>query len=119
MDRKEKKKLRERIGEQLDVSRTRLSDEDARELGQFMDNYADYRGHSKTRTRSFDSWSSDGKYLREETFTETFTEEMGIRSDYSYRDDDGQTGESSTLIVVPHRVDAPIVVKQPFPASSG
>lgn len=98
MDRNEKKKLREYIGEHLDVSGTRLTDEDAQQLGQFIDSYDDYRGHSKTRTRSFDSWSSDGKYTREETFTETFTDEVGIRSDYSYKDDDGQTGQSSTLI---------------------
>lgn len=98
MDRNEKKKLREHIGEHLDVSGTRLTDEDAQQLGQFIDNYDDYRGLSKTRTRSFDSWSSDGKYTRDETLTETFTDEVGIRSDYSYKDDDGQTGQSSTSI---------------------
>jgi hypothetical protein len=98
MDRNEKKKLREHIGEHIDVSGTRLSDEDAQELGNFIDNYDNYRGRSTTRTKSFDSWSSDGKYTRDETFTETFTEEVGIRLDYSYKDDDGKSGESSENI---------------------
>jgi len=98
MDRNEKKKLREYIGEHIDVSGTRLSDKDAQELGQFIDNYDNYRGRSTTRTKSFDSWSSDGKYTRDETFTETFTEEVGIRLDYSYMDDDGKSGESSENI---------------------
>ena len=54
MDRNEKKKRRELIGEYLDVSNARL--------------------------------------------THTFTDDIGIREDYQYRDDDGQTGASSREI---------------------
>ncbi|MGI5162264.1 hypothetical protein [Microbispora sp. CA-102843] len=99
MDREEKKKIRDHIGEYLDVSGTRLTDDEAVFLRDFVDEYDEvHKGRSETRTRSRDGWSSDGKYTREETITDTFTDDVGIRTDYSYRDDDGQTGESSTEI---------------------
>ncbi|MHA3834868.1 hypothetical protein ACXR8F_04005 [Terrabacter sp. AAH1] len=92
----EKKRLRDRIGEHLDVSNARLTDDEAKFLVNFVDEYAEkHRGHSQTRTRSVDGWSSDGKYTRSETFTDTFTQEVGIRQDYEYQDDDGQHGTSS------------------------
>lgn len=97
MDRKEKNRLREHIGEHIDVSSARLTDDEAQFLGDLVDRYDDeYRGRSETRSSSYTGWSSDGKYTRHETFTDTFTDDVGIRADYSYKDDDGQTGESST-----------------------
>src|SRR5690625_3152040 len=90
MDRNEKKRLRERIGEHLDVSGARLTDDEALQLADLVDNYENYRGQSETRTSSYDGWSSDGKYTREVTVTHTFTDDVGIRTDSSYRDDDGQ-----------------------------
>ena len=99
VDRNEKKKLRDHIGEHLDISGARLSDDEAVFLRDFVDDYDEtHKGRSETRTRSHDGWSSDGKYTRVETFTDTFTDDVGIRTDYSYRDDDGQTGGSSTDI---------------------
>lgn len=99
MDRNEKKKLREHIGEHLDVSGARLTDDDATFLGDFVDNYDEnYKGQSESRTRTFDSWSSDGKYTRTEEYTDTFPEEVGVRRECSYHDDDGQSGGSSTEI---------------------
>ncbi|CAM5545528.1 putative protein OS=Streptomyces griseomycini OX=66895 GN=FHS37_001651 PE=4 SV=1 [Streptomyces griseomycini] len=41
---------------------------------------------------------SDGKYTRRETFTDTFTDDVGIRQDYGYQDDDGQSGTSTHVI---------------------
>lgn len=98
MDRDEKRRLREHIGEHLDVSGARMKDDEAEFLGSFIDDYDSYRGRSETRTSSFDGWSSDGKYTRTEEHTDTFTDEIGIRQDYSYRDDDGQSGSSSTEV---------------------
>jgi hypothetical protein len=99
VDRNEKKKLRERIGEHLDVSNTRLTDDEAGFLHDFIGDFDDkYRGQSETRRSSRDGWSSDGKYTRTEELTHTFTDDIGIRVDYQYRDDDGQTGESSREI---------------------
>ncbi|NYG55287.1 hypothetical protein [Nocardioides perillae] len=96
MDRDEKKRLRDRIGESLDVSGTRLTDDEARRLSDFLDEYDNkYRGRSRSRTTSHTGWSSDGKFIRKETFTDTFTDEPGIRQDYEYHDDDGQHGASS------------------------
>lgn len=99
MDRDEKKRLRSRIGKHIDVSHSRLTDEEASFLGEFIDTYEEsYKGQSRTRTNRFTSFSSDGKYTRDEEFTDTFTDEIGIRQDYSYHDDDGQTGGSSTQV---------------------
>lgn len=99
MDRSEKKRVRDHIGEYLDVGKTRMSDDEAAQLGDFVDNYDEvYRGRTESRTSSFTGWSSDGKYTRTEEFTDTFTDDVGIRQDYSYRDDDGQTGGSSSVV---------------------
>ena len=98
MDREEKMRLREHIGKHLDVSSARLKDDEAEFLAEFIDDYDSYRGRSQTQTSSSDGWSSDGKYTRQAEYTDTFTDEVGIRQDYSYQDDDGQTGSSSTEI---------------------
>lgn len=100
MDLHEKRLLRAHIGAHLDLSRTRLTDHEARQLGEIVDNYEKYRGRSDVpHTRSFTDWSSEGKYTRTETTTDTFMEErVGIRSQYTYRDDDGQTGGHTTEI---------------------
>lgn len=98
MDREEKRQLRERIGEHLDVSHTRLTDDEAKRLVDFIDNYDSYRGRSETRTESHDGWGSDGKYTQREEYTDTFTDEVGIREDYSYQNDDGTGGGWSTDI---------------------
>lgn len=99
MDRNEKKRIRDRIGEHLDVSGARLTDDEAAFLEDFVDTYDEtYRGTSDTRTSTHDGWSSDGKFTRTEEWTDTFTDDIGIRQDYAYHDDDGQSGESSTEI---------------------
>ncbi|MEV4536246.1 hypothetical protein AB0J82_20875 [Asanoa sp. NPDC049518] len=99
MDRQEKKRLRDRIGEHLDVSGARLTDDEATRLATFVDEYDEtYKGRTETRTRSRDGWSSDGKYRRRETITDTFTDDVGIRREYEYQDDDGQSGGSSNEI---------------------
>lgn len=99
MDRNEKKQLREHIGKHLDVSASRLTDGEAEFLADFVDTYDDkHRGRTESRESSYTGWSSDGKYTRTEQFTDTFMDEIGIRQDRSYHDDDGQTGQSSTVI---------------------
>lgn len=96
MDRNEKKRLRDRIGNHLDVSGARLTDDEVIFLSAFVDEYDEkHRGRTETRTRSRVGWSSDGKYTRQETFTDTFTDDVRIRQDYEYGDDDGETGTSS------------------------
>lgn len=93
VDRNEKKRLRDIIGEYLDVSNTRLTDNEAVFLvHDFIERYDEFRGRSETRRSSHRSFSSDGRYTRTEEYTYTFTDDVGIREDYQYRDDDGQTG---------------------------
>ncbi len=99
VDRNEKKRLRERIGEQLDLSGVRLTDDEAVFLSDFIDEYDEkYRGRRETRTRSYPGWSSDGRYVRTEKVTDTFTDEVGIRTDQEYWDDDGHSGQSTHYI---------------------
>jgi len=99
MDRNEKKNLRKHIGEHLDVSGARLTDDEATVLGEFIDEYDEkHRDRIVTRKHSHDGWSSDGKYTRTTTSTDTFTNDIGIRQDSSYVDDDGQTDSSSRTI---------------------
>ena len=99
MDRNEKKNLRDYIGEHLDVANARLTDEEAVFLRDFIDGYDEtYKGQSDTHQASHVGWSSDGKYARREEFTDTFTDDIGIRQDYKYHDDDGQCGKSTTEV---------------------
>jgi len=99
VDRNQKKKVREVIGECLDVSKARLSDDDARFLLGFVEDYDDkWKGQSRTRQSSHKGWSSDGKFTRTEECTYTFTDDVGIREDCQYHDDDGRTGGSSREI---------------------
>ncbi|WP_329359775.1 hypothetical protein [Streptomyces anulatus] len=99
MDRHEKTRLRDYIGEHLNLSGTRLTDDEATFLGDFLDKYdTTYKGRTETRNRKRAGWSSDGKYVRHETFTDTFTDEVGIRQDYEFQDDDGQSGTSTNVI---------------------
>ena len=99
MDRYEKKRLRDYIGEYLDISSARLTDDEAALLSNFLDEYdKTYRGRTKTRTKNGVGWGSDGKYTYRETFTDTFTDDVGIRQDYEYQDDDGQSRTSTKVI---------------------
>ncbi|QKW22323.1 hypothetical protein HUT16_27485 [Kitasatospora sp. NA04385] len=99
MDRREKQQRRNYIGEYLDISSTRMTDDEVMLLCEFIEMYdKSYRGVTKTRTRRGSSWSSDGKYTYSETFTDTFTDDIGIRQDYQYTDDDGGRRESTTII---------------------
>lgn len=98
MDQQEKRRLRETIGAHLDVSNTRLTDDDALILAEFIRDYGQYRGREETHTSTRPGWGSDGKYTLRETTTHTFTDEIGIRQDYEYQDDDGVHRSSSTMI---------------------
>lgn len=88
-----KKEKRAYISQKIDLSRTRLTDQEADTLYEITKNYDQYKGKSKTYSRSSSGISSDGKYTRNETRTYTFTEDqVGIRYTNSYHDDDGEEG---------------------------
>lgn len=52
MDRARKKRLRDKISQSIDITSTRLSDDEAQELSDFVDDYDSYAGTSTTRERS-------------------------------------------------------------------
>lgn len=99
MDNKEKKEKKDFINRFLDIGNSRLKDEEVDFLHEFINNYGkEYKGKSKTKKSSYDGWSSEGKYTRIEEDKYTFTEDVGIRHDHKYHDDDGQRGEYTDLI---------------------
>lgn len=97
MDRKEKQEIRRKIGSQINLGNGRFKDDEYVKLNDLVENRDKYNGLSKTHRRSFDGWSSDGKYTREEENKYTFrSDKNGIRidHDYHYQDDDGQSGSN-------------------------
>jgi hypothetical protein len=90
MDRGDKARMRAYIARHLDVSGTRLSDYQAQQLVDFIDDYDRYRGRSFTKESSSRGFSSDGRYTRVETIVETFTDPIGIRREIHHSYDDGQ-----------------------------
>ena len=97
MDKKEKKRI---ISAVIDLANGRYKDKEVDTLYDLVKNRDDYNGTSRTYKRSFDGWSSDGKYTREEETTYTVrSDEEGVRIEqhYEYRDDDGQTGSRDQI----------------------
>ncbi len=106
MDRDEKRSLRHHIGQHLDVSNARMTDDEALTLARFVDQYDEsYRGTSlPPRTRTRPGWGSDGKYIVTETYTDSFPDEVGIRQTYEYKDDDGEHRTTVTDVTDARRV---------------
>ena len=96
MDRKEKKQMKERISDYLDLGNGRYKDDEVETLLDLTENREEYDGRSKTHRHSFTGWSSDGKYTRDEETTYTIrsdNDRVRIDEHYEYHDDDGQHGE--------------------------
>lgn len=94
MNQKEKKKKKAMIGEFIDLANGRFKDDEIDTLSNLVKNRDEYNGMSKTYYNSFDSWSSEGKYTRNEETTYTFSNDdsgISIKEHYQYRDDDGQS----------------------------
>lgn len=98
MERAEKKQLREYIGQHVDLSGMRLTDRDATFLKDLIDSWDEYRGRSRTQSSTWRGWSSEGRYSRTQEDTDTFTDEIGIRRSFKFKDDDGHSGEGFTEI---------------------
>lgn len=94
MDKSEKKYLREEISQHFDLSGVRLSDDDALLLQSFICNFASkFKNLVVHSLKSYDGWSSDGKFTRTEEKTAQFDDDMSLRRTERYWDDDGQHGE--------------------------
>lgn len=101
MDRGEKQEKKKLISSLIDLGNGRFKDEEVDTLYDLCQNHEKYHGKSKTYKRSFTDWTSDGKYNRNIKDTFTFLgDDKGIRikQEYSYKDDDGQSGSSETVI---------------------
>ncbi|ASN20121.1 hypothetical protein [Arthrobacter sp. YN] len=100
MDRNEKSRLNNFIGEHLDVSRTRLKDWEVDFLVGFIENYdADYKGVSETlRTTETKGFDRSDTYRRRSTISYAFTDDIGIHEVDRVEYDDGQRDDFSVNI---------------------
>ena len=83
----------------IDVTGSRLMDYEKKFLEDLSMQYDRFKGKEQTLVRNDDGFSSEGKYTRETTTKYSFLEEeKGIKVNISYKDDDGQTGESEYIL---------------------
>ena len=97
MNKKEKQEKKSFISAAIDLANGRFKDSEVDRLYDLVKNREEYNGASKTHKRSYDSFSSDGRFTRDEETTFTFlSDENGVRIEerYQYHDDDGQSGSS-------------------------
>ena len=100
MDRNEKKRRREFIGEHLDVSGTRLNDDETRMLCDYIENFADdYSGQSETRRTTTKGFDRGDTYRRTVECTTTFKGDMSIREVCQVSYDDGQIDDPTMVII--------------------
>ena len=99
MTRKEK---RDRISKSMNLSGVRLKDFEIDRLLDLVTNPAKYDGRSKARSKTFEGWSSDGRYTAKEKTTFTIRADEGqvcVEENYLYEDDDGETRQDDKIIV--------------------
>lgn len=86
------------IGE-IDVTGSRLKDNEKQFLEAYSEQYDRFKGKEQTVETKTDGWSSDGRYTRYTKAKHSFGDDkMSITVDNSYKDDDGQTGGSSSYV---------------------
>ena len=88
----ERQVKRTRIGQDIDLTGSRLKDGEVNKLFDFVTRIGQYLGQSRTKRSSFTSFSSDGKFTRTETDTYTIARDaLGIFIDHHHEnyDDDG------------------------------
>ena len=86
------------IGE-IDATGSRLKENEKQFLEAFSAQYDRFRGIEQTVESKYTGWSSDGRYTRNTKTKHSFgNDKMSITVDESYKDDDGQTGSSSSPV---------------------
>ncbi len=93
MDRKEKNRMKEEIGEFIDLKYGRFTDEEMERLHDLVQNRETYNGRSNSYSHEYKTYDREDTYRVNETDTYTFrSDENGIRIDHeTVKDwDDGQ-----------------------------
>ena len=93
MDSNEKNRMREEIGEFIDLKYGRFTDEEMERLHDLVQNRDEYDGMSSSYTHEYKTFDSEDTYRVNETNTYTFrSDENGIHVDHeTVKDwDDGQ-----------------------------
>lgn len=101
MDKKEKTEKRNVIAKALDLSNTRLKDDEVEKLFDFVSNPEKYNGKSKTHRTWREDWDHDGKYER--TITDEYTlvnnsEAVGVQLHSETSDDGALTYSGDSFI---------------------
>lgn len=97
MNKTEKKQI---ISNDINLANGRFKDSELDLLHDIVSNKEKYNGMSRSFSETYDGWSSDGKYTRNENTTYTVCANDGdvhISEKYSYLDDDGQSGSYETV----------------------
>lgn len=95
-----RRKHRQRDIGGIDITGSSLMDYEKKFLENLSSQYDRFIGKEQTLVDSYDSFCSDGKYTRETTTNYSFLEDdMGIKVNIRYKDDDGQTGEITSKLV--------------------
>ena len=100
MDNNEKKRKKDLISKKINLSNGRFKDNEIDFLYDMVSNPKKYNV-SRTIKNTFSDFSSDGKYTRNEETVysiKTGGDKIVARKDYSYQDDDGQSGVDPTQI---------------------
>ncbi len=95
-----KNERREKISQFFDLGKGRFTSDEYDLMERMAYNKDEYVGKSKTKSYSYDGYSSEGKYTRKGETKYTLLDndgKYGLKVDESYKDDDGYKGESSTL----------------------
>ena len=99
MDPREKREIRDYIGQYVDLAKTRLSDDDALFLRDIIKNWAEYAGRVRSHTNMGDGWGSDGKYTRVMKTTTTFLKDrVAVEIEMSQKLDGVDHGGSHTVV---------------------
>ena len=101
MDLKQKQEMRQVIGSAIDLSGSRLKDDEAILLYDIVTNPAKYNGLTRTVQYAHPDWSSDGRYTRYYTDTYTLhsdgTKALLVKNVKYRDDDDNQTDDYDVL----------------------
>ena len=96
MTKDEKAQKKSIIGEQIELGNGRFKDDEVNILYELVKNITNLNGKREERQSHTDSFSSEGKFHRDETWIYTLLQEAGkifIKEEHSYKDDDGQAGD--------------------------
>ena len=106
MTRKDKTEMRQIIEQKIALGNSRFQEADLLLLFDIVTNICSYSRKTKTIKSQHTGWSSEGKYTRTEVNTYSIHDgnKITARCDYSFHDDDGESGKSVHIYDLPRDI---------------